>query len=93
MHPTFVPDCLLSRATTSKATLNVAKVQYKLLVASGLNLPIYGSMEWNVEENFSIEWNMEWKIFAWNGRKLPVWNMKKSFPFIPYHALLACAIG
>ena len=45
------------------------------------------SMEWNMEENFSMEWKifgMEWK---WNGRKLPVWNMKKS-SFIPYHALL-----
>ena len=27
-----------------------------------------------MEENFSMEWNMEWK---WNGRKLPVWNMEK----------------
>ena len=34
--------------------LNVAKVQYKLHIASGLNLPWYGSMEWN----------MEWKIFG-----------------------------
>ena len=38
-----------------------------------------------MEENFSMEWNMEWKIFSmeWNGRKLPVWNMEKlsSIPF------------
>ena len=43
-----------------------------------------------MEENFSMEWNMEWKIFGmdwkWNGRKLPVWNMEKSSS-IPYHAL------
>ena len=39
--------------------LNVAKVQYKLRVASGLNLPWCGSMEWNMEENCSMEWNME----------------------------------
>ena len=49
-------------------------------------------MEWNVEENFSMEWNMEWKILGmewkWNGRKLPVWNMEKSSS-IPYHALLS----
>ena len=29
---------------------------YKLRFASGLNLPWYGSMEWNMEENFSMEW-------------------------------------
>ena len=44
-----------------------------------------------MEENFSMEWNMEWKIFGmewkWNGRKLPVRNMEKSSS-IPYHALL-----
>ena len=55
-------------------------------IASSLKFLWYGSMEWNMEENFSMEWNifsMEWK---WNGRKLPVWNMKKSSS-IPYHAL------
>ena len=71
----------------AKVRLNaVAKVQYKLRVAFRLNLPWYGSMEWNMEENFSMEWkifSMEWK---WNGRKLPVWNMEKSSS-IPYHAL------
>ena len=36
--------------------LNVAKIQYKVRVASGLNLPWYKSMEWNMEENFSMEW-------------------------------------
>ena len=44
-----------------------------------------------MEENFSMEWNMKWKIFSmdWkcNGRKLPVWNMEKSSS-IPYHALV-----
>ena len=40
-----------------------------------------------MEDNFSMEWNMEWKIFGmewrWNGRKLPDWNMEKlsSIPF------------
>ena len=37
-----------------------------------------------------MEWNMEWKIFGmewkWNGRKLPVWNMKKSSS-IPFHTM------
>ena len=44
-----------------------------------------------MEENFGMEWIMEWKMFSmewkWNGRKLPFWNMEKSSS-IPYHALL-----
>ena len=44
-----------------------------------------------MEQNFSMEWNMEWKIFGmewkWNGRKLPVWNMEKSSS-IPFHTML-----
>ena len=42
------------------------------------------SMEWKMEEKFSLEWNifrLEWK---WNERKLPVWNMEKSSS-IPFH--------
>ena len=27
----------------------------------------YRNMEWNMEENFSIEWNMKWKIFSRGG--------------------------
>ena len=73
----IVPYCLPSRATTCKGALNVANVQNKIRVTSGLNLPWYGSMEWNMEENFSMEWNMELNIFSmewkWNGRFL-VWN-------------------
>ena len=52
-------------------------MQYKLRVASGLNIPWYGSIEWNMEENF----NMEWKKNA---------RMKYGkivFHSIPYHAL------
>ena len=37
------------------------------------------SMEWNMEENVSTEWK-------WYIRKLPVWNMEK-LSSIPYHAL------
>ena len=87
----IVPYYLPLQATTGKGTLNVAKVQYKLRVAYGLNLPWYGSMKWNMEENSSMEWNMEWKIFSmewkWNGRKLPVWNIEKSSS-IPFHTML-----
>ena len=41
-----------------------------------------------MEENFSMEWNMEWKIFGiewkWNGSKLPVSNMEKSSSILFY---------
>ena len=78
---------------------NIAKVQsnkiYIRCIASSLHFLWYGSMEWNMEENFRIEWNMEWKIFGkeWKkitsmecGRKLPVWNMEKSSS-IPSHTM------
>ena len=41
----IVSYCLPSRTTTCKGTLNVVKVRYKLNVASGPNLPWFGSME------------------------------------------------
>ena len=73
-----------------------AKQQNIRCIASSLKFLWCGSMEWNMEENFSMEWNMEenfsmeWKIFGmewkWNERKLPVWNIEKSSS-IPYHAL------
>ena len=80
----IVPYCLPSRATSCKGTLNAAKVQYKLRVVFGVNLLRYESMEWNIEENFNMEWNG--RFLVWNGRKLPVWNMKKSSS-ISCHAL------
>ena len=47
-----------------------------------------------MEENFGMEWNMEWKIFSmeskWNGRKLQVWNMEKSSS-ISFHTMPWCA--
>ena len=58
---------------------NIAKVQNIPCFASTLKVLWYGSMEWNMEENFSMEWK-------WNGRKLPVWNMEKS-SFIPFHTM------
>ena len=82
--------CLPLQATTSEGMLNVAKIKYILRIASCLNLPRYGSMEWNMEENFSMEWNVEWKIFSmewkWNGRTFPVWSMEKSSS-IPFHTM------
>ena len=41
-----------------------AKQQKIRCMASSLKFFWYGSMEWNMEENFSMEWNMEWKIFS-----------------------------
>ena len=43
----------------------------------------YGSMEWNMEESFS----MEWKIISMEWKKLPKWNMEKSSS-IPYQVLI-----
>ena len=63
-----------------KGMLNVAKVQYKLRLAFGLNLPWYGNMEWNMEENFS----MEWKIFTMELKKIASSEYGKIiFHFIP----------
>ena len=43
-------------------------------------------MEWNMENNFS----MEWKIFSvewiWNGKNFAEWNMEKSSS-IPFHSM------
>ena len=77
-------------APTYNSALNVAKAQCKLRVASGFNLLWFRSMEWNMEEKFSMKWRMESNMFSmewkWNGRKMPVWNMLK-LSSIPYHAL------
>ena len=72
--------------------LHIAKVQIRLCIAFDLKVLWYGSMEWNMEENFSMEWNifnMEWKC---KGRKLAVWSMEKSSS-IPYRALVASSWG
>ena len=45
-------------------------------------------MEWNTEENFSMEWNMEWKIFRMEWKKIARMEYGKIvFHSIPYHAL------
>ena len=40
-------------------------------------------MEWNTEENFSMEWNMEWKKIA------SIEYVKIIFHSIPHHAMPA----
>ena len=79
---------VLLRAPSRVVAYKIAKVQNIHCIASSLKVLWYGSMEWNVEENFSMEWkifSIEWK---WNGRKLPEWNMEKSSS-IPYHVLIS----
>ena len=47
-------------------------------------------MEWNIEEYFSMEWNMEWEIFSmewkWNGMEencqCGIWKNR-----LPFHSL------
>ena len=42
-----------------------------------------------MEENFSMEWNMEWKIFSTEWKKIASMEYGKFvFHSIPYHALL-----
>ena len=70
-----IPDigcCIfvLLRAPSLVVAYNIAKKQNICCNVSGPKFLWYGSMEWNVEENFSMEWNMEenfsmeWKIFG-----------------------------
>ena len=49
-----------------------------------MNLPWYGSMEWNIEEKFSMVWNMEWKIFSMERKQIAsMENRKIVFHFMP----------
>ena len=53
-------------------TLKRCKATNVRCIASSLKFLWYGSMEWNMEENFRMEWNMEWKIFGmeWKWKKI-----------------------
>ena len=50
---------VLFRASSRVVAYNVAKVQNISCIASSLKVLWYGSMEWNMEENFSVEWNVQ----------------------------------
>ena len=68
----------LQRCKAAKYTLNY--FQSKIF--------LYGSMEWNMEENFSMEWNMEWKIFGMEWKKIASMEYGKIvFHSIPCPAL------
>ena len=56
-------------------------MQYKLRVASGLNIPWYGSIEWNMEENFNMEWNMEYGMEE--NCPYEIWKNRLPFYSIP----------
>ena len=91
-HQIPVVASLIIYASSRVRCLNIAKVQIRLCIAFDLKVLWYGSMEWNMEENFGMEWkifNMERK---WNGRKLAVWSTEKSSS-IPYHALVTSSWG
>ena len=71
-----------------KVAYNIAKVQsnkiYIDCIASSLKFLWYGSMEWNLEENFC----MEWKIFGMEWKKITSMEYGKIvFHFIPCPAL------
>ena len=45
-------------------------------------------MECNMEENFSMEWNTEWKFFSMEWKKIASMGYAKvAFHSIPYHTL------
>ena len=77
-----------------------AKQQNIRCIASSLKFLWYGSMEWNMEENFSLEWNMEenfsmeWKIFGMEWKKIASTEYGKIvFHSIPKHALCLVSIA
>ena len=92
-----IPDigcCIfvLLHASLRVVAYNIANMQNIRCIASILKILWHGSMEWNMEENFSMEWNMEWKIFSMEWKKIASMEYGKIiFHSIPYHALLMCA--
>ena len=67
----------------------IVQVQNIPWIASSLKVLWYGSIEWNIEENFIVEWNMEWKIFGMEWKKIASTEHGKIiFHSISYHALL-----
>ena len=71
-------------APSRAVAYNIAKVQsnkiYTRCIASSLKFLWYGSMEWNMEKNFS----MEWKIFGMEWKKITSMEYGKIvFHFMP----------
>ena len=73
--PTFTSGCL--------QLCKGVKQQNIRCIASSLKFLWYGSIEWNMEENFC----MEWKIFGMEWKKIASMEYGKIvFLSIPYHA-------
>ena len=90
-----IPDAcrcifVLLHAPLRVVAFNIANMQNIRCIASILKILWYGSMEWNMEEIFSMEWNG--RFLVWNGRKLLVWNMEKSSS-IPFHTMPCSQAG
>ena len=90
MHTRYRLFHLSSVETPSRVVAyNIAKQQNIRCIASSLKFLWYGSMEWNMKENFS----MEWKIFSMEWKKIAsVEYGKIVFHSIPYHALPKCCV-
>ena len=68
-HVMWIPDTccyifVLLHTPLRVVAYNIPKVQNICCIASSLKIFWYGSVEWNMEENFSMEWkifSMKWK--------------------------------
>ena len=87
---------VLLRAPSREVGYNTAKVQNLRCTASNLKVLWYGSMKWNMEENFSLVWNKIWngRFLVWNGNGIEencqygIWKNQLPFHFIPCPALI-----
>ena len=92
-----IPDsgrCILALLVhpSRAVAYNIAKVQGNKIYVALLPVKNFFGMEvWNgnMEENFSMEWKMEWKIFGMEWKKIASMEYGKIvFHSISYHALL-----
>ena len=54
--------CIVTRTLSSGCLQHCISAKYTCITSSQ-KFFWYESMKWNLEENFSMEWNMKWKIF------------------------------
>ena len=77
---------VLLHAPLRAVAYNIAKVQNIRCIASSPKILWYGSMEWNMEENFRMEWNG--RFLVWNGNGMEencqygIWKNH-----IPFHSM------
>ena len=72
VHTTYVllHLCIVKRTLFRVVAYDIAKVRNICCIASNLQIFWYGSTEWNIEENFSMESNMKWTIFSMEWKKI-----------------------